>query len=135
MKDEVIKHLEFIQNIITRMNTNSFQIKGLSVSIVSILLTFYVSEKNTEFIFISIFPLILFWFLDTYYLTQERKLRELYNQLIKGNNAELKPFEIRLDLFKKGRFSFWSVLFSKTVWVLYLPTLLLMLIIYFYSKK
>ena len=135
MKDEKIKHLEFIQNLITRMNTNSFQIKGLFVSNISILLALYISKKNIGFISISIFPLILFWFLDTYYLTQERRLRELYNQLIKGNKAELKPFEIRLDLFKKGRFSFWSVLFSKTVWTLYFPTLLIMLIIYFYSKN
>lgn len=38
MADEQLKHLEFIQNVITRMNTNSFQIKAWAVTIVSALL-------------------------------------------------------------------------------------------------
>lgn len=134
MKEEQIKHLEFIQNIITRMNTNSFQIKGLAIMIVSALLAIYASEKNANFILISIFPLVLFWFLDAYYLTQERKFRGLYNDLINNNKKELKPFEMRPDLYKKGKFSFWSVLFSKTIWTLYIPVTAIMLIIYFYLK-
>lgn len=44
------KHLEFIQNIITRMNTNSFQIKGWAVTIVYALLAIYASSKNEYFI-------------------------------------------------------------------------------------
>ena len=107
MKEEEIKHLEFIQNIITRMNTNSFQIKGMAVAIVSALLAVYASEKNPDFVLITIFPLILFWFLDSYYLTQERKFRGIYNDLLKGNPNNLKPFEMRPDLYKKGKYSFW----------------------------
>ncbi|HIP49138.1 MAG TPA: hypothetical protein EYG92_09270 [Lutibacter sp.] len=131
MKEEKIKHLEFIQNIITRMNTNSFQIKGMTVTIVSALLAVYASEKEPTFILISIFPLMLFWFLDAYYLTQERKFRGLYNDLLKGNKSELKTFEMRPDLYKKGKYSFWSVLFSKTIWTLYLITTVILIIIYF----
>lgn len=132
MKEENIKHLEFIQNIITRMNTNSFQIKGMTVTIVSALLAVYASEKEPVFVLISIFPLILFWFLDAYYLTQERKFRGLYNDLLKGNKSELKTFEMRPDLYKKGKYSFWSVLFSKTIWTLYLVVSFIMASIYFY---
>lgn len=131
MKEEKIKHLEFIQNIITRMNTNSFQIKGMTVTIVSALLAVYASEKEPVYILISIFPLILFWFLDAYYLTQERKFRGFYNDLLKGNKSELKTFEMRPDLYKKGKYSFWSVLFSKTIWTLYLITTIIIVIIYF----
>lgn len=35
MEKETIKHLEFIQNIINRMNLNSFQIKEWMIMIVS----------------------------------------------------------------------------------------------------
>jgi len=35
---ETMQHLEFIQNVITRMNTNSFQIKGMAITIVSALI-------------------------------------------------------------------------------------------------
>lgn len=134
MKEEEIKHLEFIQNIITRMNTNSFQIKGMAVTIVSALLAIYASEKNPDFILITIFPLILFWFLDSYYLTQERKFRGVCNDLLKDNPNNLKPFEMRPDLYKGGKYSFWSVFFSKTIWTIYLIVILVMVAIYLYLK-
>lgn len=132
MKEEKIKHLEFIQNIITRMNTNSFQIKGMAIMIVSALLAVYASEKEPMFILISIFPLILFWFLDAYYLTQERKFRGLYNDIINNNNPEIKSFEMRPDLYKNGKYSFWRVLFSVTLWTLYLNVSIIMIVIYIY---
>lgn len=134
MKEQEIKHLEFIQNIITRMNTNSFQIKGMAIAIVSALLAVYASEQNPDFILVSIFPLILFWFLDSYYLTQERKFKGLYNDLLKDNPNKLKPFEMKPDLYKGGKYSFWAVFFSKTIWTIYLSISLIMAIIYFYLK-
>ena len=134
MKEEEIKHLEFIQNVITRMNTNSFQVKGITVTVVSALLAIYVSEKNPDFILISIFPLIVFWFLDTYYLTQERKFRGLYNDLLKENRRNIKLFEMRPDFYKSGKYSFWTVLFSKTIWTIYLIILIVMLLAYLYLK-
>lgn len=81
MSDQKLKHLEFIQNIINRMNANSFQIKGWTVTVVSAILAVYVSTKNCNFVLSAIFPTVIFWFLDTYYLTQERKFRGLYNDV------------------------------------------------------
>lgn len=134
MKEEVIKHLEFIQNIITRMNSNSFMIKGLTITIASALLAVYASEKNPDFILITLFPLILFWLLDAYYLTQERKFRGLYNDILNENSNNLKPFEMRPDLYKGGKYSFWSVIFSKTIATTYLIVLITMLFIYLLLK-
>jgi hypothetical protein len=79
--DDNRKHLEFIQNIITRMNTNSFQIKGMTVTIVSALLAVYAATNNVSFIFIAVVPTIIFWCLDSYYLQQERKFRGVYNNV------------------------------------------------------
>ena len=72
MNEEKRQHLEFIQNIIARMNANSFQIKGMTITIVSALMAIYAASENISFIFIGIFPTLLFWFLDSYYLQQER---------------------------------------------------------------
>ena len=63
MEEEKRQHLEFIQNVITRMNTNSFQIKGLAITIVTALMAIYASTKNVAFIFLGIPPTFLFWFL------------------------------------------------------------------------
>lgn len=134
MQEEEIKHLECIQNIITRMNTNSFQIKGMAVAIASALLAVYASEKNPDFVLITIFPLILFWFLDSYYVTQERKFRGLYSDLLKGNPNNLQPFEIILEPYKGGEYSFWSAFFSKTIWTIYLSVSAIVTLIYLYLK-
>lgn len=33
MSDAQLKHLEFVQNVVTRMNSNSFQIKNWSITV------------------------------------------------------------------------------------------------------
>ena len=136
MKEETIKHLEFIQNIITRHNTNSFQIKGLTVTIVSALLAVYASNDNLAFLWISIIPTILFWFLDSYYLQLERKFRGLYNDVagVSDEPKEIKEMEMRPDLYKGGKFKFVNVLFSDTIWPLYIFLSLGLTAIYFYLK-
>ena len=73
------QHLEFIQNVITRMNSNSFQIKQFAVLIVTGLLGVYAANKNVLVIFIGVLPTLVCWFLDAYYLKMERQFRGLYN--------------------------------------------------------
>lgn len=121
MDENKIKHLEFIQNIITRMNSNSFQLKGLVITIVSALLAVYASNKNQEFILIAIAPSVLFWFLDTYYLQQERKFRGLYNDVsgVSENPKDITPFEMRPDKYTGGKYLYLRVFFSSTICPMY----------------
>jgi hypothetical protein len=136
MSEEKIKHLEFIQNVVTRMNTNSFQIKGWTVTISSALLAIYVSTKNYYFILAAIFPTIIFWLLDTYYLSQERKFRGLYNDVagVTDNPKQLKPFEMRPDLYTGGKYSFCSAFFSITILKMYLSISILLTLLFLYFK-
>jgi hypothetical protein len=94
MSDDKIKHLEFIQDIITRMNTNSFQMKGWMVVVVSALLAIYADKQNGLYVLFALLPTFIFWGLDSYYLQQERKFRGLYNDVagISENLQEIKPF-------------------------------------------
>ena len=59
MEQERIQHLEFIQNIINRMNSNSFQIKEWMITIVSALLALYASSDNVTYVFVAIVPTLL----------------------------------------------------------------------------
>jgi len=134
MDNNKVKHLEMIQNVITRMNTNSFQTKGLSITIIAALLAIYASTTKLDFILLAIFPTILFWFLDAYCLLQERKFRGLYNDVagVTENPKPIKPFEMRSDLYKGGQYSYWIILFSRTIWPLYLAIFALLITIYIY---
>lgn len=123
MTDEQLKHLEFIQSVITRMNTNSFQIKGWAVTLVSALLAIFASTNNDYFVLIAIFPAVVMWFLDAYYRTQERKFRGLYDDVagIPEQPKPIKPFAMRPDMYSGGKYSYSSSFVSVTVITLYLP--------------
>ena len=129
-----IKHLEFIQDTITRMNQNSFQIKGWMITIVSALLALYANSENEIFVLVSIIPTILFWFLDAYYLQQERKFRGIYNDvagLSLGKDViKIKDFEMPLQNYKSGKYGYINVLFSKTILPLY-STVIAGLVVFF----
>ena len=134
MIEEKIKHLEFIQNIISRMNTNSFQIKGITATIISALLAITLAEKNINFLIITIFPIIIFWFLDSYYLCQERKFIGLYNDIINDKENNLQIFKMDISKYKTGKFRFINVSFSRTVFGFYFLTLMIIITIYLIYK-
>ena len=79
--EQKIKHLEFIQNVINRLSTNSFLLKGWSVVLVSAL--FALSEYNSsgKFILLAYLPAIVFWGLDGYFLSLEKRYRNLYDNV------------------------------------------------------
>jgi len=79
--EKKLKHLEFIQNVITRMAHNSFLLKGWAVTLVGAL---FALSKNNIGIGITIIAVLLttmFWFLDAYYLSKEHQFRLLYNEV------------------------------------------------------
>lgn len=127
MKEDKIKYLEFLQTNIARMSQCSFQIKGLTVSVVSAFLAVYAAtiehgKGNTAFIVIPIFPTVIIWFLDTYYLLQERKFRGIYNDVtcMGIKKKQIHKFEMPLNLYNGGKYNYFRTLFSYTEWPLYL---------------
>jgi hypothetical protein len=119
------KHLEFIQGAITRMNQNSFQMKGWAITVFAALLALFASTQaqNSVYLFVSIAPTILFWLLDSYYLQQERKFRGIYNDVAglidESQRIDVRPFEMPIHKYEGGKYSFWGVVFSQTMWPIY----------------
>ena len=137
--EEKTKHLEFLQNIITRMNTNSFQIKTWSITINAALLAIYASSSNVTYLLIPIVPTIIFWFLDTFYLQQERKFRGVYNDV--AGLTELKKriiirnFEMPIHKYTKKPYRFFDVFFSKTILLFYCSLVILLLAGWLFLSK
>jgi hypothetical protein len=97
--DQWLKHLEFCQDIITRMNHSSFLLKGWSVTLVAAIFALAAPDQNQTYLVVAYFPVIMFWILDAYYLAQERKYRGLY-ELIATKDASVSDFS--LDASKCG---------------------------------
>ena len=133
-----LKHLEFIQNIITRMNTNSFQIKGMSITITAALLALTASDYNILYVSIVYFSLFIFWGLDACYLSQEKGYRELYEEVRELTEEQI-DFNLKLKKeYTEGTNSWSHTLFNKTIWSLYslqaVITLVLILAFKYYAN-
>lgn len=123
------KHLEFLQNNISRMNQCSTKMKTWAITIVSAFLALFGSSINSEgpgnkaFIFIAIFPTFLFWMLDSFYLAKERRFIENYNfcaNILNENKIKINDYEISPNKFKNKRNNFFVVMFSLTELLFYL---------------
>lgn len=123
MDNNKIKHLEFIQSTITRMNQNSFQIKGWMITLVSALLALYASSEKVAYILIAIVPAIVFWLLDAYYLQLERRFRGVYNDVAglspDDSRINVREFEMPIQKYQCGKYCYFNVLFSRTIFPLY----------------
>jgi hypothetical protein len=75
-----LEHLKLIQAVITRMASNSFLLKGWSVSLVAGLAALAKVESDKDIAWISCGVLVVFALLDIYYLSLERAYRKLYEQ-------------------------------------------------------
>ena len=93
LKEYTLKEIEIIQDIIKRMAFNSFIIKGWAITLVVATLLLKGTEKYQ--VWIAFIPLIVFWFLDAYFLWQERMYRKLYEWVI---NNRLKTEEYLFDM-------------------------------------
>ncbi len=96
LKEYLFKEIDIVQDIIRRMAYNSFIIKGWAITLIVITLLL----RGTKFqVFIAFIPLFVFWFLDAYFLRQERMYRKLYEWLIK-NRLETDEYLLDMNAYR-----------------------------------
>lgn len=130
-----IKYLEMIQNIISRMASNSFLLKGWMISLLVAIFTFTKNKiENNCLLLMSIFIISIFYFLDSYYLQLECKYRNLYNKVRKIEYEDIDfSMDITDDLLSK-KTKYHKCLLSKSEIVFYGCFYILILFIYLYNK-
>lgn len=82
--EQRIKHLEWIQSIISRQAANSFLLKGWSITLVAGLLALAAKDSERSFVWLTWFPVVAFYFLDAFYLFQERRYVALFDWVQRG---------------------------------------------------
>ncbi len=126
-----LKHLDMIQSVITRMASNSFLIKGWTITLVSLIFGLSRDKDQISSIPIALLPVITFWILDGYYLRQERLFRKLYDKVRKQNEEDIdfsmdtSEFSQKTDPPSADIVASWlRVCFSSTIGWFYLPVLI-----------
>jgi len=122
-----IAHLGFIQGVITRMGNNSFLLKGWCVTLIAALFALSAKDANRYFILIAYFPMFMFWWLDAFFLYQEKLYRALYKSVALGI-TESTAFTLDATSFKSKDINIFLAFFSKTLFPFYGLIILLILL-------
>ena len=129
--EEIHKELDLIQGVITRMASNSFEVKKWLIGILTVLVVFDNTELlggNLNLAWLLFLPILSFWYLDAFFLKAEKQYREMYKWVVKYRNEtseylyDLNTFERTPPVLdkKNKKNNVPKVMFSKTLWPFYL---------------
>ena len=125
-------HLEMIQGVVNRLSHNSFLLKGWTVVLISALLALGAKDKGPSFACLAYFPSIAFWYLDAYFLRQERLFRALYDRVRKSADKDI-DYSMNVSSADISGINWVCVLLSKTLFIFHGAILGLITIIVYIS--
>lgn len=76
-----IRYVELIQGQVSRMASNSFLIKGWSITLAAAIMAFAAATSSSWSMTAATLTTLAFWGLDAFYLRQERLYRALYDHV------------------------------------------------------
>ncbi len=118
-----LQYLAFIQDVITRMNRNAFQLKGWCITIIAALAALAVDKGSLLLFVVAAVSTVPFCFLDAYYLLMERQFRGLYSDVVNGC-SDITLFSMPINRYTKKeaksdadrrKYSYWRIVFSRSV--------------------
>lgn len=122
-----VEEAKVIQGVINRMANNSFLVKGWTITL--IVGVFVLKPEGRHYLFASLLPVLGFWWLDAFFLRQERLFRELYNhQIVKRTNSFDGLFSLDTSPFFSRVPGVFNTMGSSTLRTFYLIILLLIII-------
>ena len=128
--EKIVKHLQMIQAAVNRLGSNSFQLKGWSMTLIvaAMVLIARYDLENAHIVLAFILPILGFWVLDGYFLWQERLFRKVYDEIRLQEDTDFK-----MDLIKhrdKPKCSLISAMFSVTLVLFYSLEILFTLVVF-----
>lgn len=116
----VTAHIALLQGIINRLANNSSSCKTWCLTLVSALLSLAGATHVAEIVTFALVPVVIFGFLDTMYLAQERAYRDLYTRVLSairdGSYGQATVYEATAPL---NFYGFCSALASWSIFPIY----------------
>ncbi|UXK08889.1 hypothetical protein N5094_01175 [Shewanella putrefaciens] len=129
--EKKIKHLEFIQSVITRISSNSFLVKGWTITLISALFALAAKDANIQYVLISYIIIPVFWVIDGFFISQERQYRKLYDEVRLKNESDI-DFSMDASKFSNTHNSWISGIYSKTLFPFYGTTVIVTVLVMFF---
>jgi len=128
------KHLEFIQLTIIRMNINSFLLKGWTITLVAALFALAAKDSNSSYVMICYIVIPSFWILDGYFISIERRYRDLYDEVAKKDERDIN-YDMNHRRFAKNDRTWASGIFSSTLAIFYFVSIVTTLIVMYLLNR
>lgn len=129
-------YISLLQENINRMAGNSANCKGWLLTLVSAITALQLTAEDMRgILWISPVLIVLFYFLDSYYLGLERKFIKLEGDFVKKAKAKVSEaitdglYSFNIKEVKDKRTTTLSALGSKSTWPFYLTLLIIVLVI------
>ncbi len=137
-KDILHKEIDLIQGVINRMANNSFLLKGWLITLITVILALTKdSLLSNDLTYLSLtlcLPVIVFWYLDAFFLHKEKCYRKLYEWVIENRkNTEDFLYSLNYERFKSEVNGISRIMFSKTLVPFYGLTLTVLIGITIYN--
>jgi hypothetical protein len=137
-KDVLHKEIDLIQGVITRMATNSFYLKGWMISLIAVILALtketIVASEVSYFNFTLCLPVLVFWYLDAFFLHKEKCYRKLYDWVIQNRkNTDEHLYSLNYARFEKQVEGIFMIMLSKTLLPFYGLTLVILIVIQIFN--
>ncbi len=131
--EQRIAHLQMIQGVISRVSSDSQNIKTLSVTVAAAVIALAGTSQtySTSITILSMFIMLLFWWLAANSLLVERSYRYMYDE-IRTNNI-VSDFSMDWRTYCDRVPSVWSLAFSQSIFPVYLSVLLLLGVVSYLS--
>lgn len=78
----VLAHLNTLQGVINRMAANSTNCKNWCVTLVAAIVVVVATQGRPEYVVLSGIPILLFWFLNSFYHSLERHFVNRYREFV-----------------------------------------------------
>lgn len=138
-KESLHKEIDLIQACINRMASNSFLLKGWTISIIAVVLALAEKTLNPALLSaILLIPIISFWYLDSFFLRIERMYRKMYEWVLEKRKVNDDAFQYDLNprRFEDQVDSIWKIMCSTTLkWFYGIPSLITIAVIAFRVLK
>jgi len=138
-KEILHKEIDLIQGVINRMASNSFMLKGWLISLIAVVLAL---SKDSLFscnaIFVCsilCFPILIFWYLDAFFLHREKCYRALYEWVIKNRmSTNENIYSLDFRPYQKQVKSQFRIMFSHTIFPFYGLSFIILIIVILFIK-
>ena len=121
-----LRHLDTIQTVITRLETNTFHIKAIAGTIVAAVLAYAGATENPSkwLAAAGVVPAAVFWVLDAQYLRLGRLFRKLFDGVRRGEVTE--PFDMNFKRYNDVVDNVVWIAFSWSVMWFYVTLIIVM---------